>query len=417
LFFALPGARVDGHDFVPEVLGRGAAAAVVSRDVVVPEGLQDRLVRVPDTLRALGASGRAFRREWDGLVIAVTGSNGKTTTREMIHHILSKYMPCKRSPKSFNTNVGVPLTIFQVRPEDRALVTEMGANASGEIAELAAIAEPDIGVITCIGESHLEGFGSLDGVAMGKSELIAALPHHGVAVLNADDPKFPFLKSRSACRVLSFGFNRKADFRARRLASAADSCEFVIRGDLRVKLSAPGRHNAMNALAALAVADHLGLDLAGAAEALSDFRLPEMRYQMQLIGGVHVIFDGYNANPGSMHAALETFRGAAATGRKAAVLGDMLELGAESERLHGVVGEEAASTGLDALWAVGHFASSLAQAAKNKGMRGLVECFEDLDAVCGRVREFVRPGDTLLVKGSRGMKLERVMDALRSGVS
>jgi UDP-N-acetylmuramoyl-tripeptide--D-alanyl-D-alanine ligase len=411
----LPGARVDGHDFVPALLEKGAAAAVVSRDVAVPERFRDRLVRVPDTLRALGASAHAFRKEWDGLVIGVTGSNGKTTTREMIHHILSRYMPCKRSPKSFNTNVGVPLTIFQIDPEDRALVAEMGANAPGEIAELAAIAEPDVGVITCVGESHLEGFGSLDGVAAGKSELIAGLPRHGAAVLNADDPKFAYLASRASCRVLSFGFSRKADFRGRELASASDSSEFRIRGGRRVRLSAPGRHNAMNALAALAVAEHLGLDLAGAAEALSEFHLPEMRYQRELIGGVHVIFDGYNANPGSMHAALETFRGAAFDGRKAAVLGDMMELGDESERLHGVLGEEAASAGLDALWAVGHYGASLARAARDKGMHGLVECFADLDGAAGRVREFLRPGDALLVKGSRGMRLERLMDALRAG--
>lgn len=415
IFFALPGARVDGHDFVPEVLEKGIAAAVVSREVAVPEKFQDKLIRVPDTLKALGASGHAYRERWNGLVIGITGSNGKTTTREMTHHILSKFISCKRSPKSFNTDVGVPLTIFTVDPDDLALVAEMGANAPGEIAELAKIAQPDIGVITCIGESHLEGFGSLDGVAAGKAELVQSLPRHGLAILNADDPKFDFLASRSACRVLSFGFSERAEFRGTDFVSNSDSCEFNLRGGIKVRVPAPGRHNAMNALAAMAVANHLGMDMVRAAESLSDFRLPEMRYQEELIGGVHVIFDGYNANPSSMHAALATFRGSAATGRKAAVLGDMLELGAESERLHCAIGEEAAASGLDALWAVGRFSCSLAGAARNKGMN-VAECFEDMEAACARVRNFLRPGDALLVKGSRGMKLERVVDALRMGV-
>jgi UDP-N-acetylmuramoyl-tripeptide--D-alanyl-D-alanine ligase len=414
IFFALPGARVDGHDFVASVLERGAAAAVVSRAVTVPPQLQGRVFLVADTLRALGDSARAYRRAWGGRIVAVTGSNGKTTTREMIHHLLSDKMPCKRSPRSYNTDVGVPLTLFMAAPEDRALVVEMGTNAPGEIAELAAIAEPDMGVITSIAETHLEGLGSIAGVANAKAELLDALGEKGTAFLNADDAWFKHLAGHQRGPMVSYGVSEMAAFRGQDVEAAERGYGFTIRGGIRVQLPVPGWHNVSNALAALAVADHFGLDLADAARRFESFQLPEMRYQVECIRGVTVVFDGYNANPGSMRAALQTFRETRVPGRKVAVLGDMLELGENSEPLHRSLGADVARAGVTALWAVGRFAPCVAVAAGENGLPGPAAHCSDLDLAAGEVCGYLKPGDALLIKGSRGMKLERLVEKLRA---
>jgi len=413
LFFALPGARVDGHDFVPEVLARGAVAAVVSRDVAVAPELRDRLIRVADTVRCLGDSARAYRRRWGGTVVGIIGSNGKTTTREMTWHVLSEQMPCKRSPRSFNTEVGVALTLFLLEAEDRAAVVEMGTNAPGEIAELARIAEPDAGMITSISETHLEGLGSEEGVARAKSELLEALGPKGAAFLNADDKWFDFLKSRHSGRTVAVGTGPKAEFRAEQVAACEGGYRYVVRG-CPVRLTVPGRHNVNNSLLALAVAEALGLDLARAAARLASFRMPEMRYQVERVGGIEVHFDGYNANPGSMRSALETFGELPVAGRRVAVLGDMLELGEAGERLHAWLGAEAVRRGVDALWAVGQFAPTVARAAAAAGLKS-AHGAETLDGVADEIRADLRAGDAVLVKGSRGMRMERFVERLKNG--
>ena len=413
VFFALRGARCDGHDFVAEVLARGAAAAVVSCDVAVPAEFRDRVVRVSDTLRALCDSAHAFRKEWGGKVIAVTGSNGKTTTREMIYHILSGEFACKGAPKNFNTDVGLSLALFQVEPEDRVMVVEMGTNAPGEIAALAAVAEPDVGIITNVGRSHLEGLGSEEGVAQAKAELLDWLNSRGTVFLNLDNHWFGFLANRCRTRMISFGLGAKADFRGTDVRRLQHGYSFVAGGRARVRLRVPGRHNVWNALAALAVARHFGVDLAGAASRLENFHLPLMRCEMRAIHGVTVISDCYNANPDSMHAALEMFGRVAAKGRRVAVLGDMLELGAESERLHQGLGADAAGAGVDALWTVGEYARSVASAAEKGGFGGPISHAGRLEDVVGQICEFLQPGDTLLVKGSRSMRMERLVEQFR----
>ncbi len=414
LFFALPGRRVDGHDFAAEALRKGAAAVVVSRDVAIPHRLRERLILVPDTLRALGDSAREYRRTWGGMVIAVTGSNGKTTTREMTHHILSAEIPCRQSPRSFNTDVGVPLTLFLLDPRDKAGIVEMGANAPGEIAALAAIAEPNVGMITNIAETHLEGLGSVEGVARAKGELLRALGRSGVAFLNADDDWFDRLVAGYDGRVISFGLSPRAMFRGRELRPDRQGYAFTVAGQVRVRLRVPGRHNVFNALAALALAHHLGLDLAAAAERLGEFRLPEMRYQVEHVNGITVVSDCYNANPGSMRAALQTFRETSAAGRRLAILGDMLELGQESERLHRSLGTEVARSGVDALWAVGRYAEHVIEAAKRSGLRAPVFQADDVASAAPQVLDFLKPGDTVLVKGSRGMHMEKLLEGLRT---
>lgn len=417
IFFALPGAQVDGHNFVADAFARGAAYAVVSRPVEISPEFRDRLIFVADTLRALGDSAREYRRRWNGLVIAITGSNGKTTTREMLYHILSESLPCKRSPKSFNTDIGVPLTLFQAEPSDRALIVEMGTNAFGEIQRLAEIAEPDLGLITSIGASHLEGLGSVSGVARAKAELLRGLTERGAAFLNADDRWHRFLARQCSSLVVSFGTQRSAAFRGENLKAESYGYSFTIRSGVRVRLNVPGRHNVINALGALAVCEYLGLDLSAAAERLAGFRLPEMRLQMESVGGVHVIFDAYNANPNSMKAAIQTLQETPATGRKAAVLGDMLELGTESNLMHSRLGAEAARSGMDALWAVGNFAPQVARAAERRGMRGRVSAAAQLDQVAEQVCDYLKPGDFLLVKGSRGMRMERLIERLKTAAN
>ncbi|MGO8703640.1 MAG: UDP-N-acetylmuramoyl-tripeptide--D-alanyl-D-alanine ligase [Candidatus Brocadiia bacterium] len=414
MFFALAGARCDGHDFVRSALERGAACAVVSRDVDVPHAMRDRVVKVQDTLRALCQSARAYRRTWGGKIIAVTGSNGKTTTREMIYHILSAHMPCHRSPKSFNTDVGVSLTLFQAEPTDRVIVLEMGTNAPGEIAELTQIAEPDLGVITNIGETHLEGLGSIEGVAKAKAELLDALGRDSAAFLNADDPWFEFLAKRVQGKVISYGTRREAAFRGHDVQAFEGGHSFIIRGGLRVEIPVPGRHNVLNALAALAVADYLGLCLSDAAARMATFRLPEMRYQVEQIRGITVVFDGYNANPGSMSAAIAAFSKTEVSGRRVAVLGDMMELGLRSEQLHRALGAEVARSGVSALWAVGKFAPLVARSAEENGLDGHVSQAEDVEPVLRHVCEYLQAGDAVLVKGSRGMKMERLVEELRA---
>jgi len=413
VFFALKGARCDGHDFVADVLERGAAAAVIGRDVDVSPDHRDRLIRVEDTLRALGDSGKAYRRAWSGTVIAVTGSNGKTTTREMIHHIHSIRIPCRRSPKSYNTDIGVPLTLFLAEPGDEVLIVEMGTNAPGEISALAQIAEPDIGVITNIGRSHLEGLGSEEGVARAKAELLQHLKPNGVAFLNADDPWTEYLSSLCSVPVTTYGVSAHADFRATDLSPTDDGHDFTLPGNVRVLLNIPGRHNVSNAVAAFAVAQHMGIDLNAAAEAMRDFTLPDLRYQVETVRGVTIVADCYNANPDSMRAAVDTFVCMPAQGRRIAVLGDMMELGPASERLHHSLGRHVGRSGVDALWAVGGYADCLADSARAAGLCDSVFQAQDIEAVTGRIGEFLRPGDAVLIKGSRGMQMERLADWLR----
>ena len=414
LFFALEGKRTDGHDYVVEALDKGAAAVVVHRDVEAPEHLRDRVVRVENTLRALGRFACLYRRRWGGKVIAVTGSNGKTTAREMMYHILSPYIPCKRSPRSFNTNIGVPLTLFQAERDDEVLIVEMGTNGPGEIRELVEIAEPDHGVITNVAESHLEGLGSEEGVACAKAELLDGLGTTGTAFLNADDAWFSFFAQRHKGPIRSFGIGPSAELRGRAIRRLDNGHWFTIPGGIEVRLRVPGIHNVRNALAALAVAQYLGVDLAAAAARLESFRPPPMRYQVEEIGGVTVVIDCYNANPGSMRAALEEFREMHADGRRIAVLGDMMELGKESEALHARLGAELVRFGADILWAVGTHGKCVAGAAERNGLAGAAFHAATLEDAAAGICETVQPGDLLLVKGSRGMAMEGLVEKLRS---
>ena len=416
IFFALHGERHDGHDHLGEVGRKGAAAAVVDRDDV-GAGLKPArtrsLIRVPDTLRALGDLAHYWRMKFPIPVVAVTGSNGKTTTKDMIAALLGTHYRVLKTEGNLNNLIGLPLTIFRIDRRPEAAVLEMGMNRPGEIDRLAEIAAPEIGVITNVARAHLEGLGSLARVARAKAELLPRLPKKGLAVLNADDLSFARLKKFVHCRMAAFGSKRGAAVRL--LSSRVDDLKGVVfTADLhgkRVSFRMPvlGRHNISNALAAIAVADHLGVPAAKMKKALSTFRTLAKRMEIvSLAKGIDLINDCYNANPDSTAASLEFLREAGSGRRRVAVLGEMLELGPFAAEAHREIGMKGALAA-DLLFAVGEHAEEMM-----RGFRGKGRAFETVEAVIPEIVKALRPGDLVLIKGSRGMKMERVTEALNA---
>jgi len=420
-FVALRGERFDGHDFLAEAARTGAACAVVARDRAgaVPAGLPALLV--DDTLRALGAIARHHRLRFPIPVVGVTGSNGKTTTREMIAAILATRGPVLKTEGNLNNEVGVPLTLLRLDASHAAAVIEMGMNHRGEIGRLTALAEPRVGVVTNAFPAHLEGLGTVDGVAEAKGELYKGLPADGIVVANADDPRMLHRARKSGRRVLTFsgGRDREADVVVLDvLAQDPDGMRFLLgigTKELEVALPLVGEHNATNAAAAAAAALALGCTDREIVRGLAAVRAVGRRLRIErLPSGVLLVDDCYNANPASMKAALATLRTLAGTGRAVAALGDMLELGPAEADLHRELGADAARAGLAALATFGPRSRLAHEAALAAGVAA-ADAFhtEDPQALSAFVRERLRPGDVLLVKGSRGMKLERLVEALR----
>ncbi len=413
LFFALVGPRYDGHDFLAKAADCGAAGAVVSR------GATTRLpcVRVPDTLRSLGELATDWRRRFDLPVVGVTGSAGKTTVKEMIAAILGEIGPLLVTKGNLNNEIGVPLTLFRLAGRHRFAVIEMGANHPGEIACLAKMARPAIGIVTLAGAAHLEGFGTIEGVARAKGELFSALPEDGVAVINSDDCYASlWRKMAGSRRVVTFGLGPGADFSARDIRLEVDNgpcVEFRLTspvGEAPVSVPLAGRHNVANALAAAAAASAAGADLAHIRAGLA--RTPGVKGRMQLTGGpggCRIIDDTYNANPGSVRAALEFLTGL--EGKAWAVLGDMGELGPQAGRLHAEIGSYARSIGVERLFAVGPLSRETV-ASFGGGAQG----FADVDSLARTLRPLLRADINLLIKGSRSMGMERIVDALAAPV-
>jgi len=421
LFFALRGQQHDGHDFVVAALRNGAAAAVVDHPVIGVPAAQ--LIRVTDTLVALGDLAAWTRRRCRAQVVAVTGSNGKTTTKELIASVCSAAAPfagVSKSAGNFNNLIGLPLTLLQMRGDESVAVLEMGMNHPGEIARLAEIARPDFAVITNIGSAHLEGIGgTLAGVAAAKGELIASLSPDATIAINADDERLRRLGALFPGRQVTFG--RAGDVRAR---NVADLREAGVTFDLMVgdesaavHLRLIGGHNVQNALAAAAVGHAMGLSVPVIGAGLAQARGPAMRMAARrLANGVTVINDAYNANPSSVEAALMTLR--RFSGRSVAVLGEMWELGDESRRAHFAIGERAASLGVRELYLLGTQAEAMAAGARAGGMRSdaVYVCSSHAEVAAAVVARW-QPGDTVLVKGSRGMRMEEVVRLLEGAGS
>jgi UDP-N-acetylmuramoyl-tripeptide--D-alanyl-D-alanine ligase len=418
LFAALPGTRADGHDFASQALAAGASAVLAARPPGVPALI------VGDVEAALGALARAVVDRAAGLtIVAVTGSAGKTTTKDLAAQLIESLGPTVAPRGSFNNEIGHPLTVLRVTEQTRYLIAEMSARGAGHIAALCEISPPRLGAVLCVGHAHTGEFGGVDEVAKAKAELPAALPADGAAVLNADDPRVLAMALETAARVVTFGRSSRADVRADDVVlDEAGRPGFTLRtaaGSAPVRLRLHGEHNVTNALAAAAMAVELGMDAAAAAAGLSA-ATARSRWRMEVTrrpDGVTVVNDAYNASPEAVRAALSALTAIARGGRAFAVLGHMAELGAEAEELHEVAGRQAARAGLAGLIVVGEQAlPMLAGARAELSWRGELLPVPDAAAAVAAVEERLRPGDTVLVKASRAAGLERVALALTGEV-
>ncbi|NPV26573.1 MAG: UDP-N-acetylmuramoyl-tripeptide--D-alanyl-D-alanine ligase [Firmicutes bacterium] len=419
LFIALRGERFNGHAFVASALAAGAAGAVVSEQVeVAAEDRGKPLVRVADTRQALQQLAQYYRQLFNIPVIGVTGSTGKTTTKDMIAAVLSERWLTLKTAGNFNNEIGLPLTLLKLTSRHQAAVIEMAMRGRGEIAALCQIAQPTLGVITNIGHTHLELLGSQANIARAKAELLEALPPDGVAILNGDDFQVREISRYAPGRVFFYGLEQPAEIMARNIQLLGkDGSRFTVQiagMTADVHLPIPGVHNVLNALAAVGVGYNLGLTLEEIASGLRKVRLSAMRLQIESgREGLTVINDAYNANPQSMKAALHTLVELADGRRTIAVLGSMFELGAYAGPGHREVGRLAAELGIDYLLTVGELAEQIAAAALEAGLPAeRVEAVAKNEDAIVQLQRVLDPQDVVLVKGSRGMKMEEIVRAL-----
>jgi UDP-N-acetylmuramoyl-tripeptide--D-alanyl-D-alanine ligase len=420
LFVAIPGERFDGHQFVSEVVNKGASVVVISKEkinqVKQKELGQIPLLLVEDTKKALREIASWHRNKFEVPTVAVTGTNGKTTTKEMIAEVLSSKFKVLKSIKSYNNLIGVPLTLFELDEDVQVLVLELGMSSPGEIGILTQIAKPNFGVITNIGPAHLESMESLEKIARAKFELLDYMPLPHIAVLNADDE---FLAKRirdSREKTVSFGIKNKADFQANGLILGDEGyIGFKVNGRLNIELKLLGEHNVYNALAAFAVGSLLGMDELKIKESLEKYTSFELRTELVRFDKIRVINDSYNANPVSMASALKTLKQMRIEGRKVAVLGDMLELGEKAFEYHFELGKSVAESGIDLLLTVGELSPAIAQGAQEHGMNPeRIFAFDNNEEVSSYLAKNLQSGDLVLIKGSRKMKLEEVVLSLKT---
>jgi UDP-N-acetylmuramoyl-tripeptide--D-alanyl-D-alanine ligase len=413
LFVALRGERADGHDFLDQALGAGASGAMVEREV---EGVPS--VVVEDTGWALRALATSERASMAATVAGITGSTGKTSAKDLTAAVLEIRFRVAASPRSFNTEVGVPVTLLNADPASDVVICEMGSRGPGHIRELTEVARPALGVVTNVGPAHLEMFGSLEAVANAKAELVEALPAEGTAVLNADDDIVRGFASRTSAQSLLFGRKPGADVSAEDVSlDELGHASFTLRtpdGRERVELAMSGEHMVWNALAAASCGTALGLSAGECGAGLKDARLSAWRMEVtDAAGGFRVINDAYNANPTSMAAALKTAAWMARGGRCIAVLGHMAELGNFADREHERIGELVARLGVDRLVVVGEPARRIAVGATREGVEpDRITNADTVEEAASAVRELVRPGDVVLLKASRVAGLERLAEAL-----
>jgi len=419
LFFALEGTRSDGHTFVAGALDRGASAAVVSigryREYVDPGKLHGPLIAVEDPLAGLAALSGQYRRRFDIPVVAITGTNGKTTTKDLCAHVLAERFCVLKNTGSFNNHIGVPLTLLCLSREHEVAVLEMGTSGCGEIDQLCRLADPCVGVITNIGPAHLESLGSLEGVAAAKGELLAYLDESDTAILNFDDEMLAKeqVHARIKGKLLGFSLETDSPFRGERVVLDRKGCgRFSLRG-IEIELALPGRHNVYNALAAAAVGSVFGIAMDRIGAALESFR-PSSRRRMEISerGGVRILDDTYNANPVSVKAALDILTALKIEpgAKRIAVLADMLELGGRASKAHEEIGRYVAEQGVDVLLTVGPLSEATAGAARIAGMRTrqVRHCGDKAEAY-RHLEKLLRVRDIVLVKGSRGMGMEEVV--------
>ncbi|MBN1391775.1 MAG: UDP-N-acetylmuramoyl-tripeptide--D-alanyl-D-alanine ligase [Sedimentisphaerales bacterium] len=419
-FFAIAGENFDGHNYVDDAFAKGAVCAVVSRDIDSPGNC---LLKVTDTVRALGDFAAEYRRSMNFKVIAITGSVGKTTVRQIVHHVLSRRYRVYQSPKNFNNQIGVPLTLLGAGEKDEIIIAELGTNHPGEIAYLTAIAQPNIAIVTNVQPAHLEGFGSIDAIAKEKLSIAQGLLDGGVFIINADlaNEMNNYQLPVDSCRILTFGKSDSAGFRAQNSSFDGPASRFTIDG-VEIFLPLPGPGNVENALAAWAVCGQFGVTIADFAHSVQTLSAVPMRAELLQIGTLTVLNDCYNANPVSMKNALDilanltskengTSRGER---REVFICGDMAELGRFTNALHAEMGAAVAQAQVQLLLTVGQSAKIVAKAAKDAAKYDLqVESFHDALSACNNLTKFIKNYDIVLVKGSRINKLELVVEKLR----
>ncbi len=419
LFIAIKGQRYDGHDFIKNAVKNGAVCVLSEKEIQPLENCSG--VTVEDTAHALKALAKHYRRKFDVKVVAVTGSTGKTTTKDMIAHVLSSHFNVMKTVGNYNNEIGLPLTVFNINPKHEILVLEMGMSGFGEIAALTDIAMPDIAVITNIGVAHIENLGSQDNILKAKTEIFNSFTDEGLAVLNGDDrylltlrDKYHFDKIYFSIKTKQAGFINAYDIKSTQ-GGISFKVDILGKGE-QINIPVPGEHNIYNALAAIAVAIHLGVPAHKIKHALGSVTANKGR--MNIIttdDGLKIIDDCYNANPDSMAAAIRVLADIG-KGRRIAVLGDMLELGDYSERGHRYIGRIAKEESVDILICVGQQAVFIGREAAQQGMPDShIEYFDKNKQAVEYLKSMVKPGDTILIKGSRGMGMEEILSGILEG--
>ncbi len=412
LFFAVSGERLDGHDYVEAALAKGAVAAVVESTQVSRFANKKQLLIVDDSLTALQRLGAAVRRLWAKPLIGVTGSAGKTTTKEAIAHVLATRHHVLKSQGNLNNHFGMPLQLLKLEPGHDIAVIEMGMSHAGEIAALAELAEPDCGVVTMVAPVHLEFFDSIAGIARAKYELIASLHAGGIAVLNADDEYVSQFGRDFHGKVITFGVQKPADVTAHKIESLGplgSSFEVMFEGaHVRASLPLLGEHNIYNALAGVAVGLQFGVPLKTATESLASLSAGDKRGEILEIAGATVINDCYNSNPKALDSMVQSLSQMPAK-RRIVVAGEMLELGTAGEAMHRASGQYMAQAGIDLLLGVRGLAQAIVDGAKKAGMRA--EFVSTPEEAGAWLKSEVKPGDVILLKASRGVRLERALEA------
>lgn len=412
LFWAIRGEMHDGHDHVHSAIEAGANAVVV--DHRFDQSISVPAIRVDNTVSALGDFANWYRQQSDALVIGVTGSVGKTTTRHLIHTVLSESHTGIESPKNFNNEIGVPLSLLNLTEDDEFAVLELAASEQGNIRELADIAEPEFGVITNIGPAHIETFGSLETIIQTKGELAESISKDGLLILFGDDSYAETFRQRSQCRTIQVGFSQSNDLFAEDIVQSAKGLSFRVDHD-RMFVPAFGVHHVHSALAAIAIAREIGMDAESIRNALASYLPIAGRSAMRRIGEWSVIDDTYNANPLSMSAAIKTLSSFETFGPRIAVLGDMFELGDASADYHHKLGSDVGNADIDCLLCVGEFAEEIAAGAYASGLSsGQIATFEHFDSLYAILDCWLEQDAVVLVKGSRGMRMERVVQWLEN---
>ena len=419
LFVALKGERFNGETFVEEAFKQGAAGVLVSNEYQANgDKLGGTVIKADfDTQTALQKLAHFWRMKFDIPVIVITGSNGKTTTKDLTASVLSAKLPVLKTQGNFNNEIGLPLTLLNMDETHRAAVVEIGMRGLGQIAALAPVAAPSIGIVTNVGETHMELLGSMENIARAKAELVEAIPAGGTVILNNDNEYTAAMKDKchSGVKVITFGIDQEADIKASDVTGTATETTFKCRlgqkGEVaEFTLPMVGRHNVSNALAAIAAGWHLGLDAKAIQYGLTNLQMSSMRFETKRMGEYNIINDAYNASPMSMEAAINTLQ-EIAKGRRIAVLGDMLELGEVSVAAHQKVGRQVAHSGAVALIAYGKMGQEIAHGAKMAGMENVFHV-ESHQAAADKLHEMLQPEDTVLFKGSRGMQMEKIIELM-----